>query len=126
MALSFYLFGFGPRSLDDSMIAAQMEAMTEKRSLDDPEIAAAAWGRFRRLMRWMAFWGALCVLLVLGWLYWQGAPMRLSLILATTGGVWCSFMLGTGLMSLMFLSSGTGHDAEIDERFKEGLRPDDD
>lgn len=103
-----------------------MEAMTDKRALDDPQIAAAAWGRFRILMRWMALWGALCVAIVLGWLYWQGTPMRLSLILATAGGIWCTFMLGTGLMSLMFLSSGSGHDAEIDERFQEGLRPDDD
>ena len=35
--------------------------MTRKQGLDDPEIARIAWGRYRRLMGWMAQGGALCV-----------------------------------------------------------------
>jgi hypothetical protein len=89
--------------------------MSEKQALDNPEIAAVAWGRFRRLMKWMAFWGAVCVALVLAYLYYNGAPMRIHMIIATAAGVWLTFMLGTALMSLMFLSSGTGHDAQVED-----------
>ena len=104
--------------LDDPTFHCQMEDMSRKRALDDPQIAATAWARFRRLMKWMAFWGVVCVAAVLGWLYWSGAPMPLHLVLATSAGVWCTFMLGTALMSLVFLSSGTGHDEQIEDRLK--------
>jgi len=98
-----------------------MEGMMDKRALDDPQIAAAAWARFRRLMRWMAFWGVLFAGAVLSFLYWQGTPMPLTVIIATSVGVWGSFMLGTALMSLAFLSNGTGHDEEVDDRFERML-----
>lgn len=100
--------------------------MTRKRALDDPEIAAAAWGRFRRLMKWMAFWGAVCVIAVLGLLYWMDTPMPLHMVIATSAGVWFTFMLGTGLMSLLFLSSGTGHDEQIEDNLKREAGHDDD
>ncbi|MCH4152160.1 MAG: hypothetical protein LKF30_09475 [Sphingobium sp.] len=89
--------------------------MARKNALDDPVIAATAWGRFRRLMGWMALLGALLVMAVLGYLYWLGVPMPIHLIIATTLGVWLTFMLGTALMSLAFLSSGTGHDEQIED-----------
>ena len=95
-----------------------MEAMSRKQALDNPQIAAAAWGRFRRLMKWMAFWGAVCVGAVLGFLFWSGVPMPIHLLIATSAGVWCTFMLGTALMSLVFLSSGTGHDEQIEDRLQ--------
>ena len=100
--------------------------MRRRKALDDPEIAAAAWGRFRRLMAWMAFWGAVCVAAVLAVLYWMGTPMPLHMIIATSAGVWFTFMLGTGLMSLVFLSSGTGHDEQIEDRLKREAGYDDD
>lgn len=99
--------------------------MTRKTGLDDPEIAAIAWGRFRRLMRWMALGGLLCVgaaLLLLR--IWTG-PMPIHMIIATIAGVWFTFMLGTGLMGLLFLSSGTGHDGQVEDRLK-GMIDDDD
>lgn len=89
--------------------------MSPKNALDDPIIAATAWGRFRRLMKWMALWGALLVLMVLGALYWAGTPMPIHMVIATSAGVWFTFMLGTALMSLAFLSSGTGHDEQIED-----------
>ncbi|MGD9810834.1 MAG: hypothetical protein AB7U35_05800 [Sphingobium sp.] len=99
--------------------------MSHKTALDDPAIAHAAWGRFRRLMKWMAFWGLVCVLAVLGYLFWQGTPLPLHMIIATSLGIWCSFMLGTGLMSLAFLSSGTGHDEQIEDFLKKEAGYDD-
>lgn len=99
--------------------------MSRKSALDDPKIADTAWRRFRRLMAWMGLWGALCVLLVLGYLYWSGSPMRLHLVIATSLGIWFTFMLGTALMSLAFLSSGTGHDEQIEDFLKEEALHDD-
>lgn len=99
--------------------------MSRKQALDDPIIAANAWGRFRHLMKWMAFWGAICVLAVLGWLWWRGTPMPVHLVIATSLGVWCTFMLGTALMSLAFLSSGTGHDDQIEDLLKKEAGYDD-
>ena len=99
--------------------------MTEKKGLDDPRIAATAWSRFRRIMLWMALVGALCVgaaLLVLR--LWTG-PMPVHMIIATILGVWLTFMLGTGLMALVFLSAGTGHDDQVMDRLKDEVPLDD-
>ncbi|MDF0546449.1 hypothetical protein PX699_29245 [Sphingobium sp. H39-3-25] len=90
--------------------------MKRMSGLDDPQIAATAWGRYRRMMTAMALGGIACVLLVLGILWWRGSPLPIHMIVATSIGVWCTFMLGTGLMALAFLSSGTGHDESIDDR----------
>jgi len=49
---------------------------------------------------------------------WAG-PMPIHMIIATVLGVWLTFMLGTGLMALAFLSSGTGHDEQVIDRMKE-------
>lgn len=93
--------------------------MTRKQALDDPQIAAAAWGRFRRIMAWMALVGAICVAVALTALHIWSGPMPIHMIIATTLGVWLTFMLGTGLMALVFLSSGTGHDAQVMDRLKD-------
>ncbi len=99
--------------------------MREKQSLDDPQIAAVAWTRFRRIMRWMALGGAVCVgLALLALRLWAG-PMPLHMILATILGVWLTFMLGTGLMALAFLSSGTGHDEQVIDPMKDEVSIDD-
>lgn len=92
--------------------------MKRAEALDDPEIARVAWARFRRIMAWMALLGAACVLVALGWLASRGTSMPIHMIIATTLGVWLTFMLGTGLMALVFLSSGTGHDEQVEDRLK--------
>lgn len=113
------------RSLDDPTFAPQRKGMRDKQGLDDPEIAKIAWARFRRIMRWMALGGVLCVAAALGCLrYWAG-PMPIHMIIATILGVWLTFMLGTGLMALTFLSSGTGHDDQVIDRMKDELSHDD-
>jgi hypothetical protein len=99
--------------------------MKRAEGLDDPEIAAIAWARFRKIMGWMAVAGAGCVLAALGWLAWRGSPMPIHMVIATTLGVWLTFMLGTGLMALVFLSSGTGHDEQVEDRLKGMIDPDD-
>ena len=92
--------------------------MERKQALDDPQIAALAWGRFRRIMAWMGLAGAACVAVALLFLYLWSGPMPIHMIIATILGVWLTFMLGTGLMALVFLSSGTGHDEQVIDRLK--------
>lgn len=99
--------------------------MTRRHALDDPQIAAAAWGRFRRIMRWMALIGLGCVGLALGLLYLHTGFMPLHMAIATSLGVWITFMLGTGLMALTFLSHGTGHDDQVIDRMKDEVSLDD-
>ncbi|MDO7835865.1 hypothetical protein Q4610_12500 [Sphingobium sp. HBC34] len=99
--------------------------MTHKQALDDPQIAAVAWRRFRRIMAWMALVGAICVGLALLFLHWRSGDMPIHMVIATILGVWLTFMLGTGLMALAFLSSGTGHDEQVMDRLKDEVPLDD-
>lgn len=93
-----------------------MEAMTQPRnSLSDPDYAAFAWARYRRLMAWMLLVAIATVLAVLWWLHSQIGALPLSMLIATIAGVGLSVLLGTALMGLVFLSSGTGHDEDVAE-----------
>jgi hypothetical protein len=51
--------------------------------------------------------------------------MPVHMIIATILGVWLTFMLGTGLMALVFLSAGTGHDDQVMDRLKDEVPLDD-
>lgn len=88
-------------------------------ALDDPEAAAFAWARYRRLLGWMALVALATALLVLAILYhWLGfLPLHMGI--AVFGGVFGTVLLGAALMGLVFLSSGTGHDAEVQDFSRE-------
>ena len=88
--------------------------------MDDPHIAAHAWRRFRRLMRWMLLLtiGAVIVALVL--VYRGSGTAPAHLFIATALGVGGTMLLMSALMGLVFLSSGTGHDEAIDDRLESG------
>jgi hypothetical protein len=91
--------------------------MTEPRNrLSDPEYAAFAWRRFRRLMRWMGLAAAIAAAAALLYLRLSGSPFTITLVIATIAGVAGSVLLGTALMGLVFLSSGTGHDEDASGR----------
>ncbi len=77
-----------------------------------------AWARYRRVMAWMTALALACVAAALGWLRWAAGPLHLHMAIAAAIGVFCTVMVGTGLMSLSFLSAGSGHDAEAGERFE--------
>ncbi|PTQ13503.1 hypothetical protein CLG96_05310 [Sphingomonas oleivorans] len=88
--------------------------MTDRKpGLDDPDRAAFAWARYRRMMRWTALAAGLGVVLALLWLDARG-PLPLHMAIATTAGVGLTILLGGALMGLVFLSAGTGHDEEAD------------
>lgn len=85
------------------------------RDLSDPDYAAYAWGRYKRLMWWMAGASLLATLAGLGVLWWRQGPLPWLFMLFTAGGIFLSVMLAAALMGLVFLSSGTGHDEQIQD-----------
>ena len=87
--------------------------MTRHSPLDDPQIAAHAWARFKRLMRWMFGVTMLVVLGFLTMLYLRDEPVSIHFYIATALGIGAAMMLMAALMGLVFLSSGTGHDEAI-------------
>lgn len=93
-----------------------MGSMTTRNSgIDDPEQAAFAWARYRRILAWMALTTAICVALaIIGLEYFYG-PLSIAVIVATVAGVGGSMMLAAALMGLIFLSSGTGHDEAVED-----------
>ncbi|MBR0553333.1 hypothetical protein [Stakelama marina] len=97
--------------------------MTEqRRDLDDPDYAAFAWARYRRVLKWMAVFSlAVAVLSVLA-LWWWLDTMAFHLAVATGLGVGLSILLAAALTGLMFLSSGSGHDEAVD-RFNKDREP---
>jgi hypothetical protein len=88
--------------------------MTKPRNrLSDPESAAHAWARFRWIMRWVIATAMLAVVAALFYLWADGSPLTVAVIVATSAGVSLSVLLGGALMGLIFMSSGTGHDEEV-------------
>jgi len=84
--------------------------------LDDPAARAHAWRRYRRLLRWMALFTLLVVLAALAALDLMFGPLHWVTVLAATGGFGGTAMLTAALMGLVFMSSGTGHDEDVDRR----------
>jgi uncharacterized membrane protein len=94
--------------------------MTRRSPLDDPTIAAYAWARYRRLMRWMFGFTAVVVIFALTLVYVQIGPTSIHLYIATALGVGFAVLLMSALMGLVFLSSGTGHDESVADADAEG------
>lgn len=91
--------------------------MAPRSPLDDPENAAFAWARYRWLMKLMFGLTSVTVLLAMVFLYWRNGMVSIHLYIATGLGVTAAMMLMAALMGLVFLSSGTGHDEAVDDRF---------
>ncbi len=89
--------------------------MTKPNGLDDPDYAAFAWARFRRILLWMGLATALVIAIAIVGLEHFYGPLGWIAILATIGGVGGSVMLAAALMGLAFLSSGSGHDESVDD-----------
>ena len=83
------------------------------RGLADPHTARTAWGRFRRMMRWMALAAAVAVAAAIVYLRPAEGPFPIHMLIATIAGVAATVLLATALMLLAFLSSGTGHDEDV-------------
>lgn len=88
--------------------------MADPRGLGDPDQAAFAWGRFREIMAWMTLASAIAVAVAIVALAHAFGPLHLVTMLGVIAGVGESVMLAGALMGLAFLSSGTGHDEDVD------------
>lgn len=87
--------------------------MIPKSPLDDPQNAAFAWARFRRLMRFMMLVTIGVVAIAIALLYDGESPASIHLYIATALGIGFMMLLTAALMGLVFLSSGTGHDESV-------------
>lgn len=88
--------------------------MVEKSPLDDPENAAHAWARYRRIMRLLMGVTVGTVLIALALLYKYNGAISVHFYIAVAIGISFTMLLGGGLMGLVFLSHGTGHDESVD------------
>lgn len=88
--------------------------MNGQSPLDDPEKAAFAWARYRRIMRLMLLVTVGVVLLALAALHQGNDAVPIHFYIAVALGVGFSMLLASALMGLVFLSNGTGHDAAVD------------
>jgi hypothetical protein len=84
--------------------------------LDDPDYAAFAWARYRRMLGWMALAAVIAVSIAIYILDQVYGPLSLVAILAAIGGFGGTIMMAAALMGLAFLSSGTGHDEDVGRR----------
>ena len=94
--------------------------MVSKSPLDDPEQAAFAWARFRRIMRFMFLLTVGIVIIALA-LLWKFGEQEVSIhfYIASALGIGFTMLLTSALMGLVFLSSGTGHDESIEDRLRD-------
>lgn len=83
--------------------------------LEDPDQATFAWGRYKRLMRFMCLITLTIVGTALTVLYFRNGFVSIHFYIATGLGIFATMMLTAALMGLVFLSSGTGHDESIDD-----------
>lgn len=81
--------------------------------LDDADKARYAWSRFRRMMRWWGLVSALIALVVLAVFWREFGLVSIHFYIAAALGIGFMVMMTGALMSLLFLSSGSGHDEAV-------------
>lgn len=81
--------------------------------LDDDANSRFAWDRFRKMLRWWGLASALIAAGVLVWFWRQFGLLSIHFYIAAALGIGLMVMLTGALMSLLFLSSGTGHDEAV-------------
>jgi hypothetical protein len=86
--------------------------------LDDPDYATFAWKRYWRLMRGMFVVTILVTVIALTAFWWNNGFVSIHFYIATAGAIIASMMLMAGLMGLVFLSSGSGHDESVEDPFE--------
>jgi uncharacterized membrane protein YjjP (DUF1212 family) len=68
--------------------------------------------RFRRIMRWMALFAIAVAALAVAIVARGDSGFHPHMLIATALGVSLTVLLGTGLMTLAFLSAKSGHDEQ--------------
>jgi len=93
--------------------------MEQPDGLDDPNYAAFAWRRFRRILWWMALVALLAAAAAEYWLWATMGELHIVTALAAFFGVFFTVIMAAALMGLMFISSGSGHDAQVEDPLKD-------
>tara|TARA_B100000749_G_scaffold259777_1_gene230767 strand:+ start:1293 stop:1622 length:330 start_codon:yes stop_codon:yes gene_type:complete len=93
--------------------SSQESDLTCKSPLDDPENAAFAWARYRRIMRFMFALTLLVVGAAMVAIFWSEAEVSPHFFVAVALGIGMTMLLASALMGLVFLSNGSGHDESI-------------
>jgi len=91
--------------------------MAGKSPLDDPEQAAFAWARYRRIMKALLAVTIGVVAAAMLAIYLGEDPVSIHFYIATALGIGFTMLLAGALMGLVFLSSGTGHDDSVSNDF---------
>ncbi len=87
--------------------------MAKPSPLEDPDSAAFAWARFRKIMRLMSAITLAVVIASLAYLWATVGDVPIHFYIATALGIGASMMLMSALMGLVFMSNGTGHDDSV-------------
>jgi hypothetical protein len=96
--------------------AVHQRRMAHHSPLDDPKVAAHAWGRFRRQMR-ITGWVTLAVeIAVLSFIFIRYGMVSIHLFIGLGLAIALSAFLISALTGLVFLSSGTGHDDAVSDQ----------
>jgi hypothetical protein len=90
-----------------------------------PSLRRSQWQRFRRIMRWMSLVAILAAVAAVYFVARGESELKIHMLIATALGAGLSVLLGAALMSLTFLSSGSGHDEEAHRTAEETLTKDD-
>ena len=94
--------------------------MTKKSPLDDPQNAAFAWARYRRIMLFMLLLTVGIVAIAMALLFKFGEEeVSVHFYIAVALGIGFTMLLTSALMGLVFLSSGTGHDESIEDPLRD-------
>ncbi len=93
--------------------------MFSRDPLKNPEAAAFAWGRYKRLMRWMMLMTVVAVGIAMAALYNQHDVASVHVYIAIALGISFAMLLMSTLMGLVFLSSTSGHDEAVVEPLDE-------
>ena len=108
-----------PQVIDFPQPDREGKPVSDRSDLEDPDYARFAWGRYRKLMGWMALVAVLAIVAAFAWLKSEHDVIPIHMAIATVLGVGLSVMLGAALMGLVFLSAGSGHDDHIQDRSKD-------
>ena len=90
--------------------------MVKKSPLDDPRNAAHAWARYRQIMKLLMAVTVAVVVVAIGLLYAFNGMVSVHFYIAVALGISFTMLLTGGLMGLVFLSNGTGHDEAVDNQ----------
>ena len=86
----------------------------EPHGLDNPDFARLAWAKFRKMLGWMGLIAVAFIVAAIAFLEYFYGPLSMGAVLAAIGGFGGSIMLAGALMGLVFLSSSSGYDEDVD------------